>query len=172
VARSKKRTVLPQVVPRPNGGEIEVTLRALTTRWAWRSRPWRGALEHPHEDALSREAQRTARSESRRPSRGLRDRRRHDSRLERSFWAWHAQAKADVARVVRAIESGTFEVEVKRVFRVEITVAQSRATARLVPSGQRGSHACHSHRKRAKAVGACRVRRGFSAGADGAWMTS
>jgi len=67
------------------------------------------------------------------PAEDYADRWRQDSRLERSFWAWHAQAKADVARLVRAIESGTFEIEVKRVFRVEITVAQSRVTARLVP---------------------------------------
>ena len=62
---------------------------------------------------------------------------RHSSWLEdideRSFWAWHAQARADVARLVRALGSGTFEVEVKRVFRVEMTEAESRATGRLVP---------------------------------------
>lgn len=67
------------------------------------------------------------------PAEDYADRWRQDPRLERSFWAWHAQAKADVARLVRALESGTFEIEVKRVFRVELTEAESRATGRLVP---------------------------------------
>jgi hypothetical protein len=67
------------------------------------------------------------------PAEDYADRWRQDPRLERSFWAWHAQAKADVARLVRALGSGTFEIEVKRVFRVELSDAESRATGRLVP---------------------------------------
>ena len=37
------------------------------------------------------------------PAEDYADRWRQDPRLERSFWAWHAQAKADVARLVRAL---------------------------------------------------------------------
>lgn len=67
------------------------------------------------------------------PTEDYADRWRQDPRLEQSFWAWHAQAKADVSRLVSALQGGTFDVEVKRMFRVELTAAESRTTAGLLP---------------------------------------
>ena len=84
-------------------------------------------------DALPREAQRTPRADPRNRQRTTPTGGGWICGWSGASGRWHAQAKADVARLVRALANGTFEVEVKRMFRFELTEAESRATGRLVP---------------------------------------
>jgi hypothetical protein len=67
------------------------------------------------------------------PAEDYADRWQHDLRLERSFWAWHAQAKADIAALARALGTGAFGVEVRRMFRVELSETELRTVGKLVP---------------------------------------
>lgn len=68
------------------------------------------------------------------PSEDYADRWRTDARLERAFWQWHTQAKADVARLRRALETQAFEAEVTRVFRIDLMTAQAETVRSLAPA--------------------------------------
>lgn len=68
------------------------------------------------------------------PTEDYADRWRTDPRLERAFWQWHTQAKADVARLRRALETRAFEADVKRVFRVDLTTGQADKVRSLTPA--------------------------------------
>jgi hypothetical protein len=68
------------------------------------------------------------------PAEDYADRWRTDPRLERAFWQWHTQAKADVARLRRALETRAFEADVTRVFRIDLTTAQADTVRSLTPT--------------------------------------
>jgi hypothetical protein len=67
------------------------------------------------------------------PAEDYADRWQRDTRLERSFWAWHAQAKADIDALIRALGTGEFGGEVRRTFRVELSETESRTVGKLIP---------------------------------------
>jgi hypothetical protein len=60
------------------------------------------------------------------PAEDYADRWTKDPALESNFWAWHTQAKSDIAKLPAFLSGGNLSLEIRRTFRVELSEEELR----------------------------------------------
>jgi len=68
------------------------------------------------------------------PAEDYADKWRHDLRLEKSFWEWHATVRADIARLSAAIGDGSLKARAKSAFRVDLSDRELRQLTATGPA--------------------------------------